>query len=81
MTLLQHRAVLFGLVACACAYAAYTPSVRWAVLLGTILSMGSFLIIALPRGQMAGSLGKIVMVDGLGLIIAAALAVILLRIK
>ena len=81
MTLLQHRAVLFGLVACACVYAAYVPSVRWAVLIGTVVSMGSFLLIALPRGQMVGALRKIIIVDGIGLLIAAGLAALMLRIK
>lgn len=81
MTLLQHRAVLFGIMACACVYAAYTPSVRWPVLIGVVISMASFLVIALPRGQMAGALGKIIIVDGIGLLIAAGLAVLMLRIK
>jgi len=76
MTLLQHRAVLFGLVAAACIYAAHTPSARWPVLIGTVISMLSFIIIAIPRGQLSGPLSKIAYVDGLGLIIAAILAVL-----
>jgi len=80
MTLLQHRAVLFGLVAAACIYAAHTPSVRWPVLVGTITSMISFILIAIPRGQLSGPLSKIAYVDGFGLIIAAILAVLLVRI-
>jgi len=79
MTLLQHRAVLFGLVAAACVFAAYNSAVRWPVLIATIISMASFIIIAVPRGQLSGSLAKIAYVDGIGLIIAAALAVSLLR--
>ena len=79
MTLLQHRAVLFGLVAAACIYAAHNPSVRWPVLIGTVISMGSFILIAIPRGLLSGPLSKIAYVDGLGLIIAAILAVLLVR--
>ena len=79
MTLLQHRAVLFGLVAAACIYAAHNPAVRWSVLIGTVISMGSFILIAIPRGQLSGPLSKIAYVDGLGLIIAAILAVLLVR--
>ena len=79
MTLLQHRAFLFGLVAAACIYAAHNPAVRWSVLIGTTISMASFILIAIPRGQLSGPLSKIAYVDGLGLIIAAILAVLLVR--
>ena len=79
MTLLQHRAFLFGLVATACIYVAHNPAVRWSVLIGTVISMGSFILIAIPRGQLSGPLSKIAYVDGLGLIIATTLAVLLVR--
>ena len=79
MTLLQHRAVLFGLVAGACIYAANRPSARWPVLWGAIISMSSFIFIAMPRGQLSGPLAKIAYVDGFGLIIAAILVVLLMR--
>ena len=79
MTLLQHRAVLFGLVAGACIYAANRPFARWPVLWAAIISMSSFIFIAMPRGQLSGPLAKIAYVDGFGLIIAATLAVLLKR--
>lgn len=79
MTLLQHRAVLFALVAAACIYAAHTPSARWPVLIGVSVSMLSFILIAVPRGQLSGPLAKIAYVDGLGLVIAAVITVLLLR--
>lgn len=79
MTLLQHRAILFALVAAACIYAAHVASVRWPVLIGTTISMLSFILLAVPRGQLSGPLAKIAYVDGLGLVIAAALAVLMLR--
>ena len=79
MTLLQHRAVLFGLVALACILAAHKPNLRWPVLMGAIISMLSFILIAIPRGQLSGPLAKIAYVDGFGLIIAACLAVLLMR--
>jgi len=79
MTLLQHRAVLFALVAAACIYAAHVASARWPVLIATVISMAAFILIAISRGQLSGSLAKIAYVDGLGLIIAAALAVLMLR--
>ena len=79
MTLLQHRAVLFGIIALACIYAAHNASARWPVLIGVVLSMGSFMIIALARGQIGGSLSKVVIVDAVGLMIAAILAALLVR--
>lgn len=79
MTLLQHRAVLFALVAAACIYAAHVASARWPVLIGTVISMAAFILIAVPRGQLSGSLAKIAYVDGLGLVIAALLAFLMLR--
>ncbi|WP_017932667.1 hypothetical protein [Robiginitomaculum antarcticum] len=79
MTLLQHRAVLFALVAAACIYAAHVSAARWPVLIGAVISMGSFMVIAVARGEQGGSLGKIVIVDGIGLMIAALLAALLIR--
>lgn len=79
MTLLQHRAVFFVLVAAACIYAAHVASARWPVLIGTVISMAAFIVISITRGQLSGPLAKIAYVDGIGLVIAAILAVLTLR--
>jgi len=79
MTLLQHRAVLFGFVAAACIYAAHNPPARWAVLIGATVTMGSFIIIAAMRGRTSGALSKIIIVDAIGLFIAAIAAVLLFK--
>jgi len=79
ITLLQHRAIFFVLVATACIYAAHVTSARWPVLIGTVISMAAFIIIAIPRGQLSGPLAKIAYVDCIGLVIAAILAVLMLR--
>ena len=79
MTLLQHRAVLFGLVAAACIYAAHRSAARWPVLIATFVAMSSFILMAIPRGQLSGALAKIAYVDGIGLLVAAVLAVLLVR--
>lgn len=79
ITLLQHRAVLFALVAVACIYAAHVVSARWPVLIGTTISMAAFIFIAVPRGQLSGPLAKIAYVDGFGLVIAAVLFLLMLR--
>jgi len=79
MTLLQHRAVLFGFVAAACIYAAHNPSARWAVLIGAVISMASFILIAFLRGTTSGALQKIIIVDVIGFVFAAIAALLLLK--
>ena len=78
-TLLQHRALLFGLLAAALVYAVFHPSVRWPVLIGTILSMGGFIAVAALHGQLDGALKSIVVADIVGLLIAALAAFLLLK--
>ena len=79
MTLLQHRAVLFGFVAAACIYAAHVPTARWAVLIGAVISMSSFILIAILRGTTSGALSKIIIVDAIGLVFAVIAALLLLK--
>lgn len=79
MTLMQHRSVLFALAASACVYAAHVASARWPVLIAVFISMASFIVIAISRGQLSSSLSKIAYVDGIGLLIAALLAAIFFR--
>lgn len=81
MTLLQHRALLLGLVGLALATAAHMPQLRWPALIGGAISMGSFVIFAAARGQMSGPLGKIAMVDIIGLILAVLTAFIMFQNK
>lgn len=78
-TLLQHRALLFGILSAALIYAIFTPSVRWPVLIGVVVSMGGFLVIAIMRGELGGALRSIVIADVIGLIIAVIAALILWR--
>jgi hypothetical protein len=80
-TLLQHRALLLGLVGLALASAAHMPHLRPAALIGGVISMGSFIVFAVARGQMSGPLGKIAMVDVIGLILAAITAFIMFKTK
>lgn len=76
-TLLQHRALLFGLLAAALVYAIFTPATRWPVLIGALASMGGFIVIAARRGEMSGALKSIVIADVIGLILAAMAAPLL----
>lgn len=76
-TLLQHRAILLGLVGAAFAAAAFLPSLRWAALIGGGISMVSFILIALFNRELAGPLRKITLVDAAGLPVAAILIFLL----
>lgn len=78
-TLLQHRALLFGLVAGALIWAIFLPSVRWPVLIGTIISMAGFIVIAAARGETGGALRSIVVADIIGLGIASVVVFLLWR--
>ena len=73
-TLLQHRALLFGLLAAALVYAIFHPATRPPVLVATVVSMGGFIAIAAARGEGGGALRSIVVADIVGLIIAALTA-------
>jgi len=53
----------------------------WAVLSGTVISMGSFIIIAAMRSTTSGALNKIIIVDAIGLVIAAIAAALLFKTK
>ena len=78
-TLLQHRAVLLGLVGAAFAAAAFIPSLRWAALIGGTTSMVTFLVIAAFNGELTGPLQKITIVDVAGLPVAAILFFLLAK--
>ena len=78
-TLLQHRAVLLGLVGAAFATAAFIPNLRWAALIGGSASMATFLVIAAINGELTGPLQKITIVDAAGLPVAALLFFLLAK--
>ena len=79
LTLMQHRAILLACIGLALAFAAHRPELRWPALGLGFLSMGSFIIFVLARGQMSGPLGKIAWVDLVGLGLAVITAFILLK--
>lgn len=69
MTLLQHRAVLFGILAAGSCAAVFRPELRIAVLIGAMVSMTAFLAIAIARGETRGTLRTIVIVDVIGIVV------------
>jgi hypothetical protein len=70
ITLLQHRAVLLGLIGCVCVAALFNPggTVAWHAVLLAGASMTAFLLIAGFNRELAGSLKKIAIVDAIGFI-------------
>ena len=79
LTLLQHRAVLFALLAGALVLAAFRPDLRWPALVAVSVSMASFLLIAALRGELSGSLRSIVVADVAELLITLLAAILVLR--
>lgn len=79
IALLQHRAILLGLVGAACAFAAHNEPVRWSVLIGAVISMTTFIIFCLVHDQMGGPLRKIALVDLAALPVAGALFYLLMK--
>lgn len=79
IVLLQHRALLLGLVGAACALAAHNEAIRWPALIGAVISMTAFIIFCLVHDQMGGALRKVALIDLVALPIAAVLFYHLLR--
>ena len=70
--LMRHRAILFGIVGALLATAAFVPSFRWAAFFAGMLSMVSFLVFQALEGQTNTELGRVSLVDYVGI---AALAI------
>ena len=61
--LMRHRAVLFGLVGSLMLAAVFVPSLRAAALLVSLLSAGSFVLLAWSSAGLNANLGRVAMVD------------------
>lgn len=70
--LMRHRAILFGVVGALLAAAAFMPSLRLVAFLAGMLSMVSFLVFQALEGETNAALGRVAMVDYVGI---AALAI------
>ena len=77
VTLLQHRAILLGIVGAGCAVAAHVEAFRWPALWAATISIVSFLILCAGQGQFRGPLRKIAIMDAIGVPILIALFLIL----
>ncbi len=77
IALLQHRAILLGLVGAMCAVAAHVEAFRWPALIGAAISMTSFLLVCAVQKQFSGPLRKIAVIDAVGLPAVIVLFVLL----
>ena len=77
VTLLQHRAILLGLVGAGCAVAAHVEAFRWPALWGAAISVVTFLILCAAQGQLGGPLRKIAIMDAIAVPLVITLFLIL----
>ncbi len=74
--LLRHRAVLFGLLAALLAWAAWQPALRGAGLIAGLVSVASFLLLALQAGPLQPALATVVKLDILALLLLLAAGIV-----
>ena len=63
LILLQHRAVLFGLLGVLLAWAAFVPALQLPAFIAGLVSVGSFLVAAWRVGGYNAELGRVVVAD------------------
>jgi hypothetical protein len=76
LVLLRHRAVLFGLLGAFIVYAAFKPELQWWAIAVGLISMLSFIVIALLVGDYGAGVRKVFIADviaSIGLFIAAGI--------
>ena len=70
--LMRHRAVLFGLLGLFCVYAAIRPALQLIALIAGIVSVASFLFLAIATGGYNEEIQRVVVAD----VVAAAFLVV-----
>ncbi len=73
--LMRHRALLFGIVGALLAAAAFVPSLRWTAFFAGMLSMVGFLVFQALEGGTNAELGRVALVDYVGIAALAAAGV------
>jgi hypothetical protein len=72
LVLLHHRAVLFGLLAAACYYSAFTQQFAFEVSVAAFAAMLSFVAIAFSIPHHSPAIKKIALADVIGAVVLAA---------
>ena len=75
--LMRHRAVLFGLLGGFIIYSAFRPSLQNLACIAGLVSMLSFIVIALAAGEYGEALDKVIVADVVGSV--ALIAVLITR--
>ncbi|NRF68221.1 phosphopantetheine adenylyltransferase [Aquincola sp. S2] len=70
--LMRHRAVLFGLLGGLLLLAAFRPTLQPAAFIAGLVSVGSFLLLALLVGEINPLLRRVVIVDAVALVLLLA---------
>ncbi len=75
--LMRHRALLFGIIGALLVAAAFVPSLRWTAFFAGMVSMVSFLVFQALEGGTNVELGRVALVDyvGIAALTAAGVAV------
>ncbi len=76
LILMQHRAVLFGLLGLFLLYAAFKPALQPLALAAGLLSVASFLLIAWLTGEYNPAIARVVIADWVALVALLAAACI-----
>ncbi len=79
IVLLQHRAVLFGIVGALQVFASVRPEVQVFALSVAAISMTTFILICKIHDQVKGPLRKIILTDVLALPVVVVLAALLMK--
>lgn len=77
--LLRHRAVTFGLLGALLIAAAWHAPLRGVALIAGLVSMGAFVVLALPLGVHAPAIARVFWADVVGLLLLVPVGVALYR--
>jgi hypothetical protein len=68
LVLLRHRAILFGLLGAFIIYSAFKPELQWWAIVVGLISMLSFIVVALIVGDYGTGIRKVVIADIIALV-------------
>lgn len=69
LLLLQHRAVMFGLIGALLVAAAIRPQLRLLATIAGVVSMGSYMLLALPLSSHGAAIQRVFWVDAIAIVL------------
>ena len=79
--LMRHRALLFGIIGGFTLYAAFTPNLQLSALIMASISMVGFALLVWTTTGYNAALGKVLIVDIIGIVFAAIAAVLYIMMR